>query len=92
MTNSHIKHGSGGTVFVGADSTALFRALTIASALKIYAQTGIRANRLYTPTRMLKSATGFTGKAYKRGQYLEAANDLRTWAYAMKAALPVVEG
>lgn len=54
-----------------------YRALVIASALSLYAKTGMRVNRAYTPAAMLKAASGITGKAYKRGQYQQAATDLR---------------
>jgi hypothetical protein len=38
---------------------------------------------------MLKAATGITGKAYKRGQYVKAADDVKQWTDAMAAALPI---
>lgn len=91
MTDSHIKTGPGGTVFVGPDATAFFRAATIASGLRLYAKTGMRPNRLWTPSAMLKAATGITGKPYKRGQYEKAAADVTLWADTMKAALPIVK-
>jgi len=70
---------------------ALFRAAVIASACRLYAQTGIKANRAYTPTAMLKAATQITGQKYRRGQHMKAALDIKIWCDAMKAALPVVE-
>ena len=50
----------------------VYQALVIARALKLYAKTGIKANRAYTPTNMLRMATKITGKSFKRGQYMEA--------------------
>ena len=50
----------------------VYRALVIAKALKLYANTGIKANRAYTPTNMLNVATEITGRKFKRGQYMEA--------------------
>lgn len=88
MTDSHIKTGPGGTTFVGPDAVALFRATAIASGLRMYAKTGMRPNRTWTPTIMLKAATGITGKAYKRGEYAKAAEDVKAWADEMAAALP----
>jgi hypothetical protein len=79
------------TSYVGPDAVQAFRALTIASGLRLYAKTGMKPNRAYTPTAMLKAATGITGKTYKRGAYVEAADDLQSWANEMKAALPIVE-
>lgn len=91
MNDSHIKTGAGGTVFAGPDAVRLFQAAAIASALRLYAKTGMQANRAYTPTAMLKAASAITGKAYKRGKYEQAAADLTTWCDAMKAALPIIK-
>jgi hypothetical protein len=88
MTDSHIKTGPGGTTFVGADAVALFRATAIASGLRLYAKSGIKPNRAWSPTAMLKAASGITGKAYKRGEYAKAAEDVKAWADEMAAALP----
>lgn len=92
MTESLITHGPGGTSFSGPDAVALFRAATIASALRIFAKTRTPVNRAYTSTAMLKFASELTGKTYKRGQYQQAAADIDAWCLVMKAALPVVEG
>ena len=78
------------TSYCGPDAMAAFRALTIASALRLYAKTGMKANRAYTPTNMLNAATGITGKKYKRGEYVRAADDLTSWANEMKASLPII--
>jgi len=86
---SGIDYSSHGSVmYHGPDAVACFRASVISSALRLYAKTGIKANRAYTPTNMLRAATEITGKPYKRGQYELAASDLTTWAQTMKAALP----
>lgn len=53
------------------------RALTIAKALELYADTKLMVNRAYTPSAMLKAANGLTGKLYKRGEYRRAAKDIR---------------
>jgi hypothetical protein len=45
----------------------------LASALRLYAQTGMKANTAYTPSAMLRAAERWTGQKFKRGQYLEAA-------------------
>lgn len=50
-----------------------YRRVVIANALRFYARTGMRVNRAYTPTAMLRAATELTGKKFKRGQYLAAA-------------------
>ncbi len=88
-TNDHIaSHPGGGMSFVGPDAVALYRATVIASALRFYDRTGMKVNRAYTPSAMLRVATEITGKSYKRGQYLLAAADLDVWAATMNAALP----
>ena len=79
------------TSFVGPDATNYVRAELLASALKLYDKCKIIPTRGVTPTKMLKMATGYTGKAYKRGQYLSAAADVKKWADEMKAALPKVK-
>ena len=78
--------------FVGRDAVSLFAAAALQSALGLYAKTGMMVNRAYTPSAMLAAASRTTGKTYKRGQYQQAADDLKVWCDAMKAALPVVEG
>ena len=54
----------------------LYRMVVIAAGLRLYARTGLKPNRAYTPTAMLKAATTITGANYKRGQYLLAADDI----------------
>ena len=93
MTDSYVTYNKDGqaTSFVGPDAVALFRAATIVSALRLYAKTGMKPNRMWTPTAMLKAASAITGKTYKRGQYEQAADDVSTWVQAMKLALPEEE-
>jgi hypothetical protein len=66
----------------------IYRARVIASSLRLYAKTGMKPNRAYTPTSMLKAASGITGEKYKRGEYLKAAADLTALADEMQ---PVAE-
>lgn len=91
MNDSEIKSGPGGITFAGPDAVALFRATAIASGLRLYAKTGMKPNRAWTPSAMLKAAGGLTGKTYKRGQYQQAADDVKAWADAMAAAIPIVK-
>jgi hypothetical protein len=77
--------------FVGPDAVNYVRAVYLANSLKLYAKAKIIPTRGVTATKMLAMATGYSGKAYKRGQYVEAANDVQKWADEMKAALPTVE-
>lgn len=82
--SDYLERTNNGTSFVGSD-VEIFRAAAIASALDLYARTGIRVNRAYTPTAMLKAANQITGHVYKRGQYAAAAAGLREWANQQKA-------
>lgn len=53
-----------------------YQALAIRAGLRLYAKTGMKPNSAWTPTRMLKTAASITGKEYKRGEYIKAADDL----------------
>ena len=61
---------------IGPESINLYRMLVLRTALRMYANTGVRANRKLTPTVMLAIAGEVTGKKYRRGQHLMAADDL----------------
>jgi hypothetical protein len=90
MTDTaHITVGASGTSFVGPDAVNLYRARVLVQGLKLYAATGMRVARNVSPTMMLKVAASYTGKVYKRGEYLRAAADVKVWADEMAAALPV---
>jgi len=83
--------GSGNiTSYVGPEATEAFRAITIAHALRLYAKSGMKVNRAYTPKRMMQVASAMTGHSYKARDYVGAADDLQSWANAIKASLPVV--
>ncbi len=58
----------------------VFQCLTLATAIDLYANTGIKANRSYTPTSMLRTAANITGKKFKRGQFKIASDALRAHA------------
>ena len=73
-----------GSSFSGSD-VGIFQAIVLASALKLYAKSGMKVNASYTPTNMLRTAGQITGKHYKRGQFEEAATDLRAYADELKA-------
>ena len=69
-----------GAEYSGPRAVNVFRCKVVAAALRLYAKTGMKANRAYTPTAMLRVATEETGKHFKRGQYLEAAEALEALA------------
>jgi hypothetical protein len=82
-------HQHGGATFQGKDGVRLFQAIALKGGLKLYAATGMKPNRAWTPTAMLKLAESFTGKRYKRGQHQQAADDMTIWIDAMRAAMPI---
>lgn len=76
------------TTFSGPAAVNVFAMKVLASGLTMYAKHKMIPNRGYTPARMLSGATQYTGKAYKRGEYLKAAEDLRALADTSAANLP----
>jgi hypothetical protein len=62
--------------FAGKEQVNLYVIVTLKHGLKLYAKTGMKPNSAWTPAAMLKRASSFTGKAYKRGQYQAAIDDL----------------
>ena len=70
------------TVYEGKLEVQKFRALAIASALDLYARTGMKANRAYTPSNMMRVAKEITGKTFKARDYTGAATALREWCDA----------
>jgi hypothetical protein len=67
------------TTFTG-DGIAKYQAVVIATALKMYATTGMRANSAYSPTAMLRRASEITGQKFRPRDYMGAAEALRKWA------------
>lgn len=55
---------------------ATYQRLVIASALRLFALHGIRANRSYTPKAMMAMAQRITGQKFKPRDYLGAAEAL----------------
>lgn len=73
-------------IFDTPKSIQAYQAITLKHAIKLYARTGMKANRSYTPTNMLKAATTFTGRKYKRGQFELAISDLEDFIQSTKQA------
>lgn len=86
-----IHHKGGGVTLAGPDAVNLYRAVVLCSGLKFYAKTRMKLTRHATGPVMLSMATEYTGKTYKRGQYEQAAADVKVWIDTMKMALPVSE-
>lgn len=64
------------TTFNGPDQVRVYQAIVLRQALRMYATTGMKPNRAWTPTAMLRLASSLTGRTYRRGQYLVAATDI----------------
>jgi hypothetical protein len=81
------------TAYVGPDAINLMRAKTLMLGLRTHIRTGgaMRITRNASPTALLKMASEYSGKTYKRGQYQAALDDVEKWAKTMEAALPVVQ-
>jgi hypothetical protein len=90
MTDRITTTSSGATVFEGS-GIEMYRLTVIASALDLYAKTGIKANTSYTPTNMPRAATEATGVKYRRGQYREAAADLRKRVEDIRSTVAIVQ-
>lgn len=54
----------------------LYAAIALKHALRFYDKTGMKPNRAWTPTAMLRKAGEIMDKKYTRGEYLVAADDL----------------
>jgi hypothetical protein len=64
-----------------AHSIEMYRMTVIRTALKLYMNTGMKANTMYTPSNMLAAISKKSGKQYKKSKqgYAEAFNDLEQW-------------
>jgi hypothetical protein len=78
-----IRHTEGTTTYTGAHIT-MFQAMVLRTGLKMYARTKTQPNALFTPANMLDAASRITGRKYRRGQYMEAANDLSVFIAIME--------
>jgi hypothetical protein len=66
--------------FNGPAAVDVYRILTLASSIKMYAACGLIPTRGVTITRMLAMAGEYTRKVYKRKDMLQAADDLKALA------------
>lgn len=53
-----------------------YQILALRVAIKLYANTGIKANSAYTPSAMLATASKLADVKFKRGQFQEAYDAL----------------
>lgn len=87
INDSEVVVGNGYTMYSGEDGVNLARAISVKAGLRL-AMAGLSI-RGTTKTGLLKIASQYTGKKYKRGAYQEARDDLQVWIDNMKLALPV---
>lgn len=76
--------------FTGEGAVNVFAMAVIASGLRMYAKTGMRPNRAYTPTNMMRAARGHLGDAAKgigAREYLKMADKLTEKVQAEKARI-----
>lgn len=70
-------------VAIAQDSSAkiaVYQAMIIKAALRLYAKTGIKPNRAYKPSTMMKIARQITGnKKLKPRDYMGAHDALAIW-------------
>lgn len=67
-------------MFSGPEAVGRYRAITIAAGLRLYARTGMKPNRAYTPKAMMKAAQAITGQTFKPRDYQAASDALRRYA------------
>lgn len=59
----------GGGVCFSGDAVPTFQIAVLKRAIKLYRDTGMKANRAYTPTNMKRTAERLTGLTFKRGDW-----------------------
>ncbi len=67
------------TSFSGTRGVATYVAIVLAAGLRLYAQTGIKPNKAYTPKAMMQKAAQMTGQKFKARNYIGAAQALDAW-------------
>lgn len=76
--------------FVGTEAVNVYAMAVLASGLRLYAKTGMRPNRAYTPSAMMHAAKvhlGDAGKGLKARDYEKAADLLSLKVQAEKERL-----
>jgi len=87
MNDSMVTISNSGVCYSGPDAVNLARAITVRSALRL-AKIGMSV-RGANKTQLLKIASEYTDRTYKRGQYDLAISDITVWIETMKLAMPV---
>lgn len=73
---------SSAMVFSGEAGVNTFVAVSLKSGLKLFARTGMKPNRLWSPKNMMAKASEITGKKFKARDYDGAAAALEEWLAA----------
>lgn len=55
-------------IITGAENIEAYRLITLRAGLKLYVATGLKPNRAWTLTAMLRTATNATGNKYPRSK------------------------
>jgi len=69
-------------VFSGQAGVATYQAIALKSGLRLYAKTGMKPNRAWSPSAMMKTAATITGKKFKARDYQGAIAALEEWIAA----------
>lgn len=72
---------------MGEEAVNVFAMAALASGLRLYAATGMKPNRMWTPKAMMQAAERHTGQTFKARAYLEAANALSARVQSEKERL-----
>jgi hypothetical protein len=70
--------------FSGPEQVNTFVAIALKHGLILYARTGMKPNRMWTIGNMLRKAGEITGKHYRRGDAMLAANDIQAMLEATR--------
>ena len=73
--------------FVGRAAVDVFAMAVLASGLRLYARTGMKPNRAYTPSAMMRAAAVHTGQKFSARDYLGAAAALEARVQIEKARI-----
>ena len=83
-----MRNANGALTLGGAQPLVAYRALHLAAAMRLYAQTGINVTDLGR-LDMLHEASGLCGRAFGRGQHASAAALLERWAISKLTGITV---
>jgi len=91
---AHIEYDENGNArsFVGKEAVNVFAMAALAAGLRLYAKTGMKPNRAYTPKAMMQAAERHLGIKLKARDYEKAADLLSAKVQAEKARLANQEG